>query len=276
MYNTNYNPPGYDLYAMEADGTNRRMFQQQAHHPAFRGDGQKLLLVIDRPGNAEFIVRMNPDGSDFYPVTSNSADIQPSWAPNGESFIFADSSFEGMWLISHVTDFFSKQALGLQYATDKVPVNQLRGRSPLWTSTGTLALTSCDWGIGSGGSCGLFITNPWGGIPRQLTTEPNDTPSSAYDGRIAFMSVRNGNWDIYGIGEDGGGIRQLTNDPANEGLPTYSPDGKYIAYVSDQGGVWGIWTMLPDGSNQQRIADLGGIMGPDWPSERMAWMKQDE
>ena len=70
----------------------------------------------------------------------------------------------------------------------------------------------------------------------------------------------------------GGELRQITREGDN-GLPTWSPDGRGIAFVSNRDGVWGLWVMNADGSHQRKIFTLepefGG--GPvDWTMQRIS------
>ena len=44
--------------------------------------------------------------------------------------------------------------------------------------------------------------------------------------RIAFMSDRDWNWEIYVMDDDGGNQRNLTNNPGDDKYPSWSPDGK--------------------------------------------------
>jgi TolB protein len=85
------------------------------------------------------------------------------------------------------------------------------------------------------------------------------------------MSRSSGNWDVWTVHCNTGEKVNLTNHPANDGLPTFSPDGTKIAFVSDREGVWAIWVVNADGSGQQKLFDLGGVMGDDWSTERMSW-----
>ncbi|MEJ2733615.1 MAG: hypothetical protein P8189_08635 [Anaerolineae bacterium] len=84
------------------------------------------------------------------------------------------------------------------------------------------------------------------------------------------MSNRDGTWEIYVMGIDGTGVRRLTNNAANDGLPTWSPDGRTLAFVSNQGGPWAVWAMSPTGSNRRKLFNIGGERF-DWLHERISW-----
>jgi TolB protein len=86
------------------------------------------------------------------------------------------------------------------------------------------------------------------------------------------MSAGDGNWEIYIMNSDSSGRKRLTNDAAHDGLPTWSPDGRTIAFVSNKGGTWTVWAMSPDGSNRRRLFDIGdGGLAFEWEKERISW-----
>ena len=92
--------------------------------------------------------------------------------------------------------------------------------------------------------------------PRQFTSgERNDgSPRWSPDGRwLAFVSNRDGNFEIYVMNADGSGPTRLTNTPGSEGTPAWSPDGRRIAFDSDRDGNREIYVMNPDGTNQRRV-----------------------
>lgn len=89
-------------------------------------------------------------------------------------------------------------------------------------------------------------------------------PRFSPDGRwIVFSSnrVAFANYEIFRIrSSDGGAIRRLTfhggdvpGDPGDDLLPSYSPDGKRIVFVSDREPRYGIWTMNADGGDLRKV-----------------------
>ncbi len=67
------------------------------------------------------------------------------------------------------------------------------------------------------------------------------------------MSDRDGQMDIYVMNRDGSGVRRLTNSPASDSTPTWSPTGTQIAFTSDRSGSPQIWVMDPDGLQVRRL-----------------------
>ncbi len=81
-------------------------------------------------------------------------------------------------------------------------------------------------------------------------------PSWSPDGqRIAFTSDRDGNLEMYTMGQDGSNVVRLTNTAANvaDRFPGWSPDGTKIAFVSDRDGDSEIFVMNSDGSNVMQL-----------------------
>ena len=84
-------------------------------------------------------------------------------------------------------------------------------------------------------------------------------------GRIVFTSYRDGNFEIYVMDADGGNQENLTNHPAYDYYPDWSPDGRKIAFASSRDGVRQIYIMDADGKNVIRLTDgPGGKSHPDW------------
>ena len=54
---------------------------------------------------------------------------------------------------------------------------------------------------------------------------------------------------------DGSNQTKLTNNPASDYLPSWSPDGSKIVFHSDRDGNNEIYVMNADGSNQTNITN---------------------
>ena len=84
-------------------------------------------------------------------------------------------------------------------------------------------------------------------------------------GKIAFVSTRDGNEEIYVMNADGSNQTNITNNPATDYDPCFSPDGTKIAFESYRDGDSEIYVMNADGSNQANITNNpGGDYSPSW------------
>ena len=122
------------------------------------------------------------------------------------------------------------------------------------------------------GNWEIYVMDADGENQQNLTNNPSDDrdPSWSPDGkRITFFSNRDGHAidgrptsEIYVMDADGSNPQNLTNDPHDDRYPSWSPDGKRIAFASSRVAFDGkipqsleIYVMDADGRNQQRLTD---------------------
>ncbi len=112
----------------------------------------------------------------------------------------------------------------------------------------------------------IFVMNSDGTNAVQLTHGDSAASDAAWspDGsRIAYTLCRV-SCDIYVMNADGGGVRRLTyGEPPGDLSPTWSPNGRRIAFAD----ITGLFVMNADGGNWQRLTDgPADDSNPAWSS----------
>ena len=90
------------------------------------------------------------------------------------------------------------------------------------------------------------------------------SPRVSPDGsRILITSDRSGTSQLYSIGTDGSGVKQLTTDSAGAHSASWSPDGARIVFVTGTQIV----VMSADGSGRRVVSDAKGNQTPSWSGD---------
>ncbi|MDH5506701.1 MAG: protein kinase [Anaerolineae bacterium] len=89
--------------------------------------------------------------------------------------------------------------------------------------------------------------------------------SLSKNGKIAFVSERDGNFEIYVMDHDGSNQTRLTTNSYSDSHPSWSPDGRHIVYYSRKNGNFDIFVMDADGGNKRQLTtDTANDKYPSW------------
>ena len=264
----------YDLYVGNVDGSNFQRVLDRASQPSLRSDGQQISFRR-WAGDGRGVGVMDALGGNQRTLTKFVEDGSPSYSPNSQVLVFSSAREPDRKGRIYQVNVGGGDDWQLKRGNDPV-----FGVSPEWLSNGLIVYK------GEYPQQGIVVMNADGSAPRLLADDASAaSPAGSPNGQsVAFMSQRDGNWEVYRVNLDGAGLTRLTNNGANDGLPVWSPDGSSIAFVSNREGGWAVWAMNADGSNQRSLFSLPG--SPDgivagepsynargWVTERMDWSR---
>ena len=206
-------------------------------------------------------------GEKAVPVTQDPAvDWNPVWSPDGKELYFLSNRDGAMNLWSVPIDEASGKVLG-PARSERLPAREVGG-----------------FALSRDGRVVVYVDRETTYAIDRLTFDaearligkPDEIYESSQemtdsdlspDGKLFAFDSRGGTQDdIFVLGSDGKGLRQLTDDVYRDRHPAFSPDGKRLAFHSDRSGRYDIWTIATDGSGLAQMTKSTGdtIIEPLW------------
>ena len=216
----------------------------------------------------EDVYAMNVDGSNVVAIANDPAgpEFDGSWSPDGQWIVYRNST--------HGTNNDDEIYLARADGTEKrnLTQNPANDWGPEWSPDGTTIIFNSD--REHDGALHAYIVTIDGSNFRRVDIEGwVEYPSYSPDGsKIVFMGATGNTYEIFIADLATGETRQLTDHPADDGWPVWSPDGKAIAFTSarddcsfaprdqecwdtgDIGPHHDIWLIDADGSNLRRVS----------------------
>lgn len=258
------------LWAIRVDNNARRLiYKGDAVQPSWSPNGERIAFWASRSGQRDlFTIRAKPrNGITPEPVTlTNDAavDWNPLWSPDGLYLYFVSDRDGHMGLWRMKVDQNSGEAQGAPESV-RLPVEEIAHIN-----------------LSRDGRRIAFVEYKLLANVYRVHFDPakeviESTPESLTNGKFAYTRPdlsANGRWiafnsqgnrdDLFLLGSDGSGARQLTDDQYKNRGPRWSPDGEKLAFFSNRGTSWEIWTYtLAGGTFQQLTRGAAGTTA--WP-----------
>ncbi|WP_292388615.1 hypothetical protein [Methanosarcina sp. UBA5] len=230
--------------------------------PVWTADGNYILYTVHRDGSDNFeSYIMKANGSEIERTRIGEGNLTgfSEINPNGTELILTKStgSQTGLYLVS------------LENGT-VTPVADDPDKSEGWGAWCRLGKKVVYTQKSGDAPSQLWIVNRDGSNKTKLGTSENVGIGKDWCplGLKIIYSANNSKEkpDLWTIEWHGTNQTQLTDTPYGEWNPSYSPDGKWIVYVSDEGGKPEIWLRDAEGNYKTQLTNNIGIIdsNPKW------------
>ncbi len=206
--------------------------------PTLSPDGSTVAYAIRVNGSWD-IYSQRVGGRNATPLVNDPQrdEAGPAFSPDGSLIAFHESDALGGIFVAGAT------GESVRRLTDV-------GFEPAWSPDGHQIAFTTEEIIDPAsrmGDSALYVVDSGGGSPRKIVNGDAVQASwSPSGGRIVYWSNTGGQRDIYTVAAAGGPRVPITQDPAIDWSPVWSPDGRFIYFSSDRGGAMNLWRIGVD------------------------------
>ena len=264
--------------------------------------GSKIAFVTKSKGGGKSVMAMDFDGNSVYSLSRNSSlNLLPAWSPSGGKVAFTSymrnnpdlyvvsaaggrpkriSKYPGMNTGASWSPDSSKIALTLSkdgnpeiYVIDassgtiikRLTNSRSIDTSPVWSPNGREIAFVSD----RQGGPQIFVMSADGSNQRRVSMNGDYNTTPVWSPRkgarvIAYTTRDGGKFDIVTLDLDSGKMVRITQGQGNNEEPSFSPNGRAIAFASVRKGGSGIYISNSDGTGQQLQVYKGSATSVDW------------
>jgi len=261
------NPPPSEVTQPVASFS--RITQQPGveYEPSLSPDGRHVAYVSDAEGEDDiYLLRVGGRNPVNLTKGSGATNRAPTFSPDGEQIAFSSDRDGGGIFVMGATGESARRLTDF-------------GFNPAWSPDGERIVFATEGHsdpYGRTAMSELWVLELAGGEPKKLTEGDAVQPTWSPDGqRIAFWGLRDfdaggSQREIGTLHAEGGEPVWVTDDPAVDWSPVWSPDSGSLYYISDRGGSANIWRIDLDSESGEAAGSAQPLTAPSRLVSRIA------